>query len=178
MALPINIQDLIHGRSIEWERLEFKEGWNPESVIHSMCAFANDLNNWGGGYIIIGISEDNGQPVLPPVGLQQNQLDANQKKIVELGNKISPSYFPITQPYEIQGKHILILWCPAGDNRPYIAPKSLAKGSQRLPFIRITTKSVIATGENLRRLQELAARIPFDDRLNTRCIIIYKNKHH
>ena len=45
MSLPINIKDLIHGHSVEWERLEFKQGWNPEEVIHTMCAFANDLNN-------------------------------------------------------------------------------------------------------------------------------------
>ncbi len=166
MGLPINIHDLIHGRTVEWERLEFKEGWNPEDVIHSMCAFANDLNNWGGGYIIIGVADNNGQPVLPPAGLQQNQLDAIQKKIIELGNRISPAYFPITQPYEIDGKHILVLWCPAGDNRPYDAPESLAKGAQRFSYVRITSNSVIARGENLRKLQALAARIPFDDRVN------------
>jgi hypothetical protein len=30
MALPINIHELIHGSTVEWERIEFKEGWNPE----------------------------------------------------------------------------------------------------------------------------------------------------
>ena len=83
MALPINIKDLVHGRTVEWERLEFKQGWNPEVVIRSMCAFANDINNWGGGYIIIGIAENEGQPVLPPVGLQQNQIDSIQKEIIQ-----------------------------------------------------------------------------------------------
>jgi ATP-dependent DNA helicase RecG len=29
MPLPVNIPDLIHGRTVEWERLEFKKGWNP-----------------------------------------------------------------------------------------------------------------------------------------------------
>jgi predicted HTH transcriptional regulator len=29
-------------------RLEFKAGWNPEQIQHSVCAFANDINNWGG----------------------------------------------------------------------------------------------------------------------------------
>ena len=47
MPLPINIRDLINGMSIEWERLEFKAGWNPEPVMHTICAFANDINNWG-----------------------------------------------------------------------------------------------------------------------------------
>ena len=27
MALPINIDDILHGRTVEWERLEFKAGW-------------------------------------------------------------------------------------------------------------------------------------------------------
>jgi len=39
MGLPINISELIHGKVVEWERLEFKEGWNPEDVLHSVCAF-------------------------------------------------------------------------------------------------------------------------------------------
>ena len=171
MALPVNIEDLIHGRTVEWERLEYKQGWNPEDVIHTICAFANDLHNWGGGYIIVGIAENNGQPVLPPAGFQQNQLDAIQKKIIELGNKISPSYFPITQPYQLQGKHILVLWCPAGDNRPYDAPESLAKGAQRFPYVRITSNSVVARGNNLKKLQDLAAHIPFDDRVNNQANI-------
>ena len=47
-ALPINIDDLINGRIIEWERIEFKKGWNPEKIMHTACAFANDMNNWGG----------------------------------------------------------------------------------------------------------------------------------
>lgn len=41
--LPININDLINARTVEWERLEFKEGWNPEDVLHTMCAFAQIL---------------------------------------------------------------------------------------------------------------------------------------
>jgi DNA-binding HxlR family transcriptional regulator len=101
MSLPINIKDLIHGHSVEWERLEFKCGWNPEEVIRTMCAFANDLNNWGGGYIIIGIEANDGMPVLPPAGLQQSQLDKIQNKVVELGNRIQPAYLPIMQPYTL-----------------------------------------------------------------------------
>ncbi len=171
MALPINIQDLVHGNTIEWERLEFKRGWNPEDVLHSMCAFANDLNNWGGGYIIIGIAENEGQPILPPAGLQQNNLDTIQGEILELGHKIIPNYFPITQPYVLGGQHILVLWCPAGDNRAYSALTTLGKGAQRQPYVRVGSSSIIAQGETLRRLQELTARIPFDDRVNNQATI-------
>ena len=47
---------------MEWERLEFKRGWNPEAVLHTLCAFANDFHNLGGGYIFLGIADDNGSP--------------------------------------------------------------------------------------------------------------------
>lgn len=88
--LPININDLINARTVEWERLEFKEGWNPEDVLHTMCAFANDFHNLGGGYITLGIKEKNGRPVLPPKGLYKNFIDKIQKEIIELGRTRLP----------------------------------------------------------------------------------------
>ena len=68
MALPININELITGKTVEWERIEFREGWNPERTLRISCAFANDFNNWGGGYIILGVVENRGQPIFPPRG--------------------------------------------------------------------------------------------------------------
>ena len=168
MALPVNIEKLIHGKTVEWERLELKKSWNPAAVLHTLCAFANDINDWDGGYIIIGVEESNGQPVLPPNGLEPDQLDAVQKKLIELCNKhIQPNYRPIVEPEVYQDKHILILWCPAGDMRPYKVPKNLGKEiNNKLPYIRSGTNSIEAKGENLRQLQELTARTPFDDRIN------------
>ena len=45
MALPINIDDLVNHRKVESARIEYKEGWNPEKVLHTLCAFANDIDN-------------------------------------------------------------------------------------------------------------------------------------
>ena len=59
MALPTNIQNILNPMVVESSRLEFKENWNPESIIHTICAFANDIDNVSGGYIIIGIKEKN-----------------------------------------------------------------------------------------------------------------------
>lgn len=171
MALPINITDLVNGQSIEWERLEFKQGWNPEEIVHTMCAFANDINNWGGGYIIVGISEKEGKPILPPVGLAPESLDRIQGEVLKLAYQLLPNYFPLIQPYVLQGQHILVLWCPAGDNRPYTAPITQGKGAQSYPYIRFGSRSIIAKEDNLRRLQELTARIPFDDRINGKATI-------
>ena len=55
MPLPINIENLLSGRTVESERIEYKEGWNPAAIYRSICAIANDFSNIGGGYIIIGI---------------------------------------------------------------------------------------------------------------------------
>src|SRR5574344_1554261 len=92
MALPINIDELLSGKTVEWERLDFKRGWNPEDVIHSACAFANDIHNWGGGYIIVVIDEQDGVPVLPPVGIELHAIDGIQKELVNLCNLVQPIY--------------------------------------------------------------------------------------
>jgi len=42
----INLANLLHQRTIESERVEYKAGWKPESVIHTLSAFANDFHNF------------------------------------------------------------------------------------------------------------------------------------
>ena len=92
MSLPVNIHKVLQGLPVEWERLEFKRGWNPEAVLHTLCAFTNDFHNLGGGYIFLGIADDNGRPGLPPAGIPSEQLDSMQKEILESGYKITPHY--------------------------------------------------------------------------------------
>ena len=58
MALAININDLLNKQKIESNRIEFKKGWNPSSIYHSVCAFANDFDDLGGGYILVGVDTD------------------------------------------------------------------------------------------------------------------------
>lgn len=169
MALPINIDELLHGNTIEWDRIELKRGWNPEDIMHTLCAYANDINNWDGGYIILGVEEENGKAKLPPAGLHIQELDAIQKKLIELGHKLNPVFVPVFQPYFINEKPILVVFAPAGDNRPYKAPISLSeKRTERAMYIKRGSKTVkIKEGsDEERRLIELTARIPFDDRIN------------
>lgn len=166
MSLPINITDLINGHTVEWERIEFKEGWNPEAVLHSLCAFANDINNWGSGYLVLGIGEIDGKPILPPKGLQQNQIDAIQKKLLELCHRLTPAYFPIAEPVMFQKKHIIVLWSPGGDARPYKAPVTLKEKSPSAYYVRRFSNTVKASHIEERQLIGLTARIPFDDRIH------------
>ncbi len=167
-ALPVNVKDIISGHTVEWERLEFKSGWNPLSTLHTICAFANDFRNLGGGYIVIGISEHKGQPVLPPVGLSTSEIDGIQKEILNLGfNAIQPYYHPIAVPTVYDGKTILILWVIGGQTRPYKAKLSLGKQDKDYGyFIRKGSSTVRAKGADEAELISLAATVPFDDRFN------------
>ncbi len=167
MALPINLDDILQGRSVEWERLEFKAGWNPEPTLHTLCAFANDFHNLGGGYLFIGIAENNGRPILPPAGLDPASLDGIQRELLGLGHRIIPAYHPIMEPYEIEGRYVLVLRAPGGQSRPYKAPLSLSNDSKNYAYhIRRGSSTVRANPQEEIELVELAAKIPFDDRRN------------
>ena len=164
--LPINIGELLKGHTFEGERLEFKKGWNPGAVIHTFCAFANDFHNLGGGYIVIGIEERDGLPILPPAGIPANQIDNIQKEILTLGYRIQPAYHPVIAPYVIQDRHVLILWAPGGQTRPYKAPVSLAKEAREFAYyIRKASATVRTTPNDEMELLSLTATVPFDDRI-------------
>ncbi len=164
--LPINIEHLLHPRQIEGERIEYKAGWNPQSVLHTICAFANDFHNLGGGYVVLGVEERNGKPLLPPKGLDPDTIDGIQKELLDLGNSaIRPYYHPLTATYEINGRTILALWVFGGETRPYKAKVGLGKArADWAYYIRKLSSTVRARGEDERELLSLAATVPFDDR--------------
>lgn len=153
---------------MEWERLELKAGWNPLAVVHTLCAFANDFHNLGGGYIVIGVEERDGRPVLPPVGLSPEGIDSIQKELLNLGHTaLKPNYHPIAAPYEVDGRHILVLWAPGGQTRPYRARTTLGKDDRDYSwFIRKGSSTVVARASDESELMSLAATVPFDDRVN------------
>jgi ATP-dependent DNA helicase RecG len=63
-------------------------------VIHTICAYANDFSNINGGYIVIGIEEDHGRPLLLPQGVDPNDLDKIQNELFQYCNLIEPRYIP------------------------------------------------------------------------------------
>lgn len=48
MALPIAMDRLIHGSVVESTCIEYKGGFDPNPILHTICAFANDIDNIGG----------------------------------------------------------------------------------------------------------------------------------
>ena len=168
MALPINIEDLLNKQKVESNRIEFKKGWNPAKIYQTICAFANDFDNIGGGYILVGVEEENGIAKRPIHGLSESDLDSIQKAMIGFNNKINPYYLPRTSVEEIDGKYVLVIWVPSGLERPYDVMDDVTKRDARPRwYVRSGTSTIEAKGEVLTELREIANRIPFDDRGNS-----------
>lgn len=167
LILPINVEDLLHRQGVESSRIEFKASWDPKTtgfqVLKTICAFANDLQNLNGGYIIIGVAEDNGRAVLPPQGISAEEADKAQKFIRKNAARIDPVYQPIMSVEHVDGRLILILWVPGSETRPHRAPDG-QKGPHRF-YVRLGSETVDAEKNGvLDQLIQLTAKVPFDDR--------------
>lgn len=167
MAIPITIENLLTKNVVEWARIEFKEGWNPKTILKTISAFANDIDNWGGGYIVIGAEEENGKLVRPVKGIDPNSADKIQKELLRYCKFLKPVYLPQTEPVCFDGKMLLLVWCPGGYERPYACPKDPdSKGGEKIYYIRKLSSTIEATDLDVKELMSLAHNIPFDDRIN------------
>lgn len=113
MAVPTNIKTLLSGNVVEWARIEFKETWDAEASLKTICAFANDIDNWGGGYIVIGVKEENGRPVYPLQGIPAEKVDGYLKDMLNKCKRIQPEYMPIVEVADYEDKKFIIVWAPA-----------------------------------------------------------------
>lgn len=166
-GLPIDIQALLSRGGIETLRIEYKAEWNHvcgESALRTICAFANDLANVNGGYVVFGVEERDGQPVLPVRGIPKADLERIQKEIQGNISKIRPTYSPMIVPERVGEAWILVVVCPGGDARPYEAPETLGSRAARHAYVRTNNQTREAKGDLLRQLHEVSAWIPFDDR--------------
>ena len=173
MGLPTSIETLLTGNVVEGARIEFKTSWMPEASLKTICAFANDIDNWGGGYIVLGVKENNGRPVLPVEGIPVSQIDEMMKDLLNKCNLIQPRYLPVVAPIEYQGKTLIVIWAPGGDVRPYSSPDTFTylKGKavaskERTFFIRKMASTVKPCQDELNELYSLSNKVPFDDRVN------------
>ena len=170
MSLPVNISDLLHQRIVESNRIEYKADWNPEPILHSICAFANDIDNCGGGYIVIGVEENNGVPVFPLKGLDKSSLDRIQKELLQKCNLLEPRYLPIVESVVFDGKELVVIWAYGGEVRPYKCPVSFptekAKHFEKAYFIRKMSSTIRANANEERELVLMAGQTPFDDHIN------------
>lgn len=108
MPIPVNIEQLLGATSIESSRIEYKKGWNPDAIYRTICAFANDIDNTGGGYIIIGVEERNGRPIRPVKGLSLEEIEPIEREMIGFNNLIRPIYYPRTSIEDVERNIISI----------------------------------------------------------------------
>ena len=165
--LRINLDDLLHVRTVESERIEFKATWDRKvtgyQVLKTICAFANDLRRHGSGYVILGVAERDGRAQLPPKGLSPEQIRDATNWISGHCRRIEPRYVPRISQEEVEGKSILVIWVPASEIPPHQAP-----GGDREPgryWVRIDQRTVDAQRHGLlTQLLNQSASVPWDAR--------------
>jgi ATP-dependent DNA helicase RecG len=166
-TLPVKLDDLIHSRTVESVRLESKATWDRfirDATLQTICAFANDFQGLNGGYVVLGIEEQGGKPILPPRGLDGQDVERIQNEIWGACNRIEPIYQPILSPEMYMEKQILVIYAPMGDARPYQAPDHAEGRSPRDYYIRLGPSTVVAKDHLRTQLLQLTARLPFDER--------------
>ena len=168
MSILLSIEELLSGRSVEKPRLELREKWEPKSVLRSICAFANDFENEGSGYIVIGAKEEKRRTVRPVTGFDPKDFDHVYEELTTYCNLIKPVYIPKVSLEKIDDKHVMVIWVPGGSNRPYGVPDDvLAKYKSYNYRIRRASKSVVPNEEEWLELIQLTAKTPFDDRISS-----------
>ena len=174
MALMISIKKLVNGNIVEQNRIEYKNGWDPEPIVHSICAFANDLEGYGVGYIIIGVNAVEGVPTFPVNGIEINQIDHIQNQIIEYCKKcISPNYLPNIDVVEYDDAKLIVLSVYEGYDKPYTCLENVYKkdSKNRYCYVREGSQTIKATQTEIKELIRSAEIISFDDRLNRRASI-------
>lgn len=109
MSIPITIEKLLNKSIVEPARIEFRENRNPDANLKTISAFTNDFDNYGGGYIVIGIKENERQIDLLNSGLNINEIDNIQKDILRYCDFLKPKYIPETEHVNYKGKNLLLV---------------------------------------------------------------------
>lgn len=157
MAVPTNIKTLLTGNAVEWARIEFKETWDAEASLKTICAFANDIDNWGGGYLVIGVEEKNGRPVHPLKGVPADKIDGYLKDMLNKCKRIQPEYLPIVEVVDYQDKKFIVVWAPGGYLRPYSFRNRWPKGRGN---VSATSGKCPAPSYPLRRRNGISITLP------------------
>lgn len=170
----MNVEDLLNKRKVESNRIEFKRGWNPSDIYQTICAFANDFENIGGGYILVGVEQtEEGVAKRPVKGIPLAEIDKILKEMVGYDAKIRPSYVTRVEVAEVDGRYILAIWAPARNSRPYSVPEHVVakQASNAKYYVRSKSSTIEAKGEVLRELFDMANNTPFDERGNANITI-------
>lgn len=174
MATPIDVGSLIRGAVAESSFIEYECGWNPERILHTICAFANDYEGTYGGYVVIGVSEKDGRPS-EVVGVPSESIPGIESELFNLCDLIEPRYVPSFHVADYEGKKIIVIWAYSDLKRPFKCPVKLGSskkdGSERAYYIRRMSHTVRADVREERTLIEQSRTVSFDEECNPKAVV-------
>ena len=117
MTARVDLDELARRES---EQTEWKENVaESDDVVATLAAFANDLQNLGGGYVVCGAREEKdaqGFPRLVRVGLTANRLkEVENQVLARCRDRISPPVTPLVEELKLDddSRRILVFIQPA-----------------------------------------------------------------
>lgn len=174
MAARIDLKELAVRES---EQVEWKENVaDPTDVVKSICAFANDLQNLGGGYVVCGareVRDEFGFPSVELIGLESNRLREVEGRVLALcRDAVDPDLHPRVEeiPTENPQRRILVFLVPRSSR----AHSFRMGGDSGKYWVRISRDTREARNGTLRELliqkgelepwdRRVAARATLDD---------------
>lgn len=140
----------------ESEQIEWKENVaDIDNVVATLSAFANDLANLGGGYVVCGAAEskdENGFPRLERTGLKANRLKEVEGTILtRCRERVSPAITPLVQEIPVAGdsdRRILVFIQPSTGSAHTF--RSGAEGGKH--YVRVSRETREARNGILREL--------------------------
>lgn len=153
----------------ESEQIEWKENVaDIADVARTLSAFANDLANLGGGYVVCGAAEkkdEHGFPLLVRTGLTANRLKEVEGKILQLcRDQVSPPIHPLVEelPTTDPERRLLIFIQPStGTAHTFRTGQEGAKH-----WVRLSRETREARNGTLRELLvRKGAQAPWDRRI-------------
>lgn len=139
----------------ESEQVEWKENVaRPDDVVETLAAFANDLANLGGGYVVCGAAEgrdSNGFASMTRVGLTADRLRELEGIVLSgCAKRVSPSIAPLVRelPADTPGRRILVFVQPSTETAHSV--RTANDGARH--YVRVGRSTVEAKNGVLREL--------------------------
>jgi ATP-dependent DNA helicase RecG len=139
-----------------------------EVVARSICAFANDWSNLGGGYVICGARETKdelGFPRVERVGLSAAQIAEIEAKVLRYCREyITPPVVPLVDTIAIEGEQRrLLIFAVNATPHAHMYGRDKSPGSY---WVRVSSQTIEARNGILRELLVRKAVLePFDQRV-------------
>lgn len=167
-SIDLNELSKRESESVEWK----ENGDDPEvakSIVKTISAFANDLANTGGGYVVCGakeIKDEYGFPQVVYPGLTANKLAEIEGRVVAycrdyVSPSIMPMVLPMENPHDPATKILVFIIHATREAHTF------RDGEKNLYYVRAGRQTIEARNGLLRELLEKkCVKQPFDSEIN------------